>query len=81
MGDFLGGLIVLLVALVMIPIIFFIVLVALALAGVGIVIGLIATVLGIAIQAVVWAAPLIVVFGLIWLIFGGRSNSREVARN
>ena len=81
MGDFLAGLIVLLVALVLIPIIFFIVLVALALAGVGIVIGLIATVLGIAIQAIVWAAPLIVVFGLIWLIFGGRGRGREVARS
>jgi hypothetical protein len=78
MGDLLGGLIVLLVALVLIPVIFFIVLVALAFAGVGILIGLIATVLGLAIQAVVWAAPLIVVFGLIWLIFGGRR--REVAR-
>ena len=81
MGDFLAGLIVLLVALVLIPIIFFIVLVALALAGVGIVVGLIATVLGVAIQAVVWAAPLFVVFGLLWLIFGGRSNRREVARS
>lgn len=80
MGDLLGGLIVLLVALVLIPVIFFIVLVALALAGVGIMIGLIATVLGVAIQAVIWAAPLIVIFGLIWLVFGGRSSSREVAR-
>ena len=79
MGDLLGGLIVLLVSLVLIPVVFFIVLVALALAGVGMVIGLIATVLGLAIHAVVWAAPLIVVFGLIWLIFGGRR--RDVARS
>lgn len=80
MGDILGGLIVLLVALVLLPVIFFIVLVGLALAGVGIMIGLIATVLGVAIQAVVWAAPFILVFGLIWLIFGG-GRSREVARS
>ena len=79
MGDLLGGLIVLLVSLVLIPVVFFIVLVALALAGVGMVIGLIATVLGLAIHAVVWAAPLIVVFGLIWLIFGGRR--RDVVRS
>jgi hypothetical protein len=79
MGDLLGGLIVLLVTVVLIPVIFFVVLVALALAGVGIVVGLIATVLGLAIHAIVWAAPLIVVFGLIWLIFGGRR--RDVARS
>ena len=78
MGDLLGGLIVLLVTLVLIPIIFFIVLVALALAGVGIVIGLIATVLGLAIHLVFWAAPLLIVFGLIWLVFGGRR--REAVR-
>ena len=78
MGDLIGGLVVLLVALVLIPVIFFIVLVGLALAGVGIVIGLIAAVLSIAIHAVFWAAPLILVFGLIWLVFGGRR--REVAR-
>jgi hypothetical protein len=78
MGDLIGGLIVLLVALVLIPVIFFIVLVALALAGVGMVIGLIAAVLSIAIHLVFWAAPLILVFGLIWLVFGGRR--REVAR-
>jgi len=53
--------------------------VALAMAGVGLAIGLIATVLGLAIHAVIWAAPLIVVFGLIWLIFGGRR--RDVARS
>ena len=79
MGDLLGGLIVLLITLVLIPVIFFIVVVALAMAGVGLAIGLIATVLGLAIHAVIWAAPLIVVFGLIWLIFGGRR--RDVARS
>jgi len=78
MGDLLGGLIALLVGLIMIPIIFFIVLVALAMAGVGIFVGLIAAVLGLAIHLVVWAAPFIVVFGLIWLVFGGRR--RDVVR-
>ncbi|MBI1212783.1 MAG: hypothetical protein GC190_15070 [Alphaproteobacteria bacterium] len=78
MGDLLGGLIVLLVSLVLIPVIFLIVLLALALAGAGILVGLIAAVFGIAVHLVIWAAPLIVVFGLIWLIFGGRR--REVAR-
>jgi hypothetical protein len=79
MGDLLGGLIVLLVALILIPLIFFIVLVVLALAGVGIVVGLMAAVLGILIEALVWAAPLLIIFGLIWLVFGGRR--REVARS
>ena len=78
MGDLLAGLIVALVALVLIPVIFFIALVGLALAGVGIVIGLIAAVLSLAIHAVFWAAPLLLVFGLIWLVFGGRR--REVVR-
>ena len=78
MGDLLGGLIVLLVSLVLIPVIFFIVLVALAFAGVAVFVGLIATVLGLAIHAVFWAAPLILVFGLIWLIFGG-GRRRDVA--
>jgi hypothetical protein len=80
MGDLLGGLIVLLITLVLIPVIFFIVVVALALAGVGIMVGLVATVLGIAIHAIIWAAPLIVVFGLIWLIFGG-GRRRDVVRS
>ena len=79
MGDLLGGLIVLLVTLVLIPVIFFVVLIALAMAGVGLAIGLIFTVLGLAIHAVIWAAPFIVVFGLIWLIFGGRR--RDVVRS
>jgi len=78
MGDLLAGLIVALVALVLIPVIFFIALIGLALAGVGIVIGLIAAVLSLAIHAVFWAAPLLLVFGLIWLVFGGRR--REVVR-
>ena len=78
MGDLLAGLIVALVALVLIPVIFFIALIGLALAGVGIVIGLIAAVLSLAIHAVFWAAPLLLVFGLIWLVFGGRRH--EVVR-
>ena len=78
MGDLLAGLIVALVALVLIPVIFFIALIGLALAGVGIVIGLIAAVLSLAIHAVFWAAPLLLVFGLIWLVFGGQR--REVVR-
>jgi hypothetical protein len=74
MGDLLGGLIVLLVALAMIPVILFVILVGLLAAGVGIAIALIAAVLHI----VFWAMPLLIVFGLIWLVFGGRR--REPAR-
>ena len=79
MGDLLGGLIVLLISLVLIPVVLFIFLVAMAAAGVGIAIAVIATLFGVAVHLIVWAAPLIVVFGLIWLIFGGRR--REVARS
>ena len=74
MGDLLGGLIVLLVALAMIPVILFVILVGLLAAGVGIAIALIAAVLHI----VFWAMPLLIVFGLVWLVFGGRR--REPAR-
>ncbi len=74
MGDLLGGLIVLVVALAMIPVILFVVLVGLLAAGVGIAIALIAAVL----HLVFWAMPLLIVFGLVWLVFGGRR--REPAR-
>lgn len=74
MGDLLGGLIVLLVALAMIPVILFVILVGLLAAGVGIAIALIAAVL----HLVFWAMPLLIVFGLVWLVFGGRR--REPAR-
>ena len=72
MGDLIGGLIVLLVALIVVPIV---VMAALVIAGIAIA----ATLIGIVIHLVFWAMPLLIIFGLIWLIFGGRR--REVARS
>jgi hypothetical protein len=70
MGDLLAGLIVALIFLAMIPVIVFIILIGLFAAGVGIAIAIISMVL----HLVFWAAPLLIVLGLIWLVFGGRRH-------
>ncbi len=70
MGDLFGGLIVALIALAMIPVILFVILVGLLAAGVGIALA----VVGLVLHLVFWAMPLLIVFGLIWLIFGGRGH-------
>ncbi len=80
MGDLLGGLIALLVMALLLPVILLVILMGLMMAGVGLAVGLFFTVLGIAIHLFVWAAPFLLVFGLIYLIFRP-SPKRELARH
>jgi hypothetical protein len=80
MGDFLGALIALLVILLIAPIVILAVLVALGFAAIGVAIGLAFTILGLAIQFLIWAAPFLLVFGLLYLIFRPSSSKRELAR-
>lgn len=80
MGDVLGALIAVLVFLLIAPIVIFAVLVALGFAAVGVAIGLAFTVLGLVIELLVWAAPVLLVFGLIYLIFRPSSAKRDLAR-
>jgi hypothetical protein len=79
MGGLLGALIALLVFLLIAPIVILAVLVALGLTALGIALAIAFTILGIVIELLVWAAPFLLVFGLIYLIFR-KSPSREVAR-
>lgn len=74
MGDLLGGLIVLLISVALIPVVLFVILIGLVAAGVGIA----AAIIGLVLHLVFWAMPLLIVFFLVWLIFGGRR--REPAR-
>ena len=78
MGDIIGGLIALFVLLLIIPLVFFIVLVALAAAGVGIALGILAALIGVALHLFFWALPALIVIGLLWLIFRP-SGGREIA--
>jgi hypothetical protein len=77
MGEFLGGLIALFIWLLIIPIVIVVVLFALALAGLGIALSLAFTILGLVIQLLVWAAPLLLVLGLIYLIFRPSQPARR----
>lgn len=80
MGDLLGAIIALFVFLLIAPIVILAVLVAFGFAAIGVAIGLAFTILGLAIQFLVWAAPFLLVFGLIYLIFRPSSSKRELAR-
>ena len=79
MGDLLGGLIALFVFLLIAPIVIIAVLVSLGFAAVGVLIGLAFSILGLAIHLLVWAAPFLLVFGLIYMVFRP-SPKREIAR-
>ena len=79
MGDLIGGLIALLVMALILPIVLLAILFGLMMAGVGLAAAIFFTVLGIAIHLFVWAAPFLLVFGLIYLIFRP-SPKRELAR-
>jgi hypothetical protein len=79
MGDLLGALIAFLVLLMIAPIVIFAVVVGLGFAAIGVAISLAFTILGIAIHLLVWAAPFLLVFGLIYLIFRP-SPKRDLAR-
>ena len=80
MGDLIGGLIALLVMALLLPVILLAILFGLMLAGIGLATSLFFTILGLAIQLFVWAAPFLLVFGLIYLIFRP-SPKRELARH
>jgi hypothetical protein len=80
MGDFFGALIAFLIFLLIAPIVILALLAAFGLAAVGVVIGLAFAILGIVIELLVHAAPLLLVAGLIYLVFFRKSPSREVAR-
>jgi hypothetical protein len=80
MGDFFGALIAFLIFLLIAPIVILALLAAFGLAAVGVVIGLAFAILGIVIELLVHAAPLLLVVGLIYLVFFRKSPSREVAR-
>ncbi len=80
MGDLLGALIALAVFLLIAPIVILAVLVGLGFAAIGVAIGLAFTILGLAIHILVWAAPFLLVLGLIYLIFRPSSSKRELAR-
>jgi hypothetical protein len=79
MGDLFGALIAFLVLLLVAPIVIFAVLIGLGFAAVGVAIGLAFAILGLAIELLVWAAPFLLVFGLIYLIFRP-SPKRDLAR-
>ena len=79
MGDLLGALIALFVFLLIAPIVIIAVLVGLGFAAVGVLIGLAFSILGFAIHVLVWAAPFLLVFGLIYMVFRP-SPKREIAR-
>ena len=80
MGDFFGALIAFLVFLLIAPIVILALLAAFGVAAVGVLIGLAFAILGIVIELLVNAAPLLLVAGLIYLVFFRKSPSREVAR-
>lgn len=80
MGDLFGALIAFLIFLLIAPIVILALLAAFGLAAVGVVIGLAFAILGIVIELLVHAAPLLLVAGLIYLVFFRKSPSREVAR-
>lgn len=80
MGDVLGALIALFVFLLIAPIVILAVLVGLGFAAIGVALGLAFTILGLAIHILVWAAPFLLVFGLIYLIFRPSSSKRQLAR-
>jgi hypothetical protein len=79
MGDLFGALIAFLVLLLIAPIVIFAVLIGLGFAAVGVAISVAFAILGIAIELLVWAAPFLLVFGLIYLIFRP-SPKRDLAR-
>lgn len=79
MGDLFGALIAFLVLLLIAPIVIFAVLIGLGFAAVGVAISLAFAILGLAIELLVWAAPFLLVFGLIYLIFRP-SPKRDLAR-
>ncbi len=79
MGDLFGALIAFLVLLLIAPIVIFAVLIGLGFAAVGVAISLAFAILGIAIELLVWTAPFLLVFGLIYLIFRP-SPKRDLAR-
>jgi hypothetical protein len=80
MGDLFGALIAFLVFLLIAPIVILALLVAFGFAAVGVAIGLAFALLGIVIELLVHAAPLLLIAGLIYVIFFRRSGKREVAR-
>jgi hypothetical protein len=80
MGDLIGGFIALLVGLLLLPLILLVVVLALALTVGGVMIGIAAAAVGIALHLFFWALPFILVFGLIWLVFRP-SPRRQIARH
>lgn len=80
MGDLFGALIAVLVLLLIAPIVIFAVLISLGFAAVGVAIGLAFAILGIAIELLIWAAPFLLVFGLIYWIFRPSPKRGELAR-
>jgi hypothetical protein len=79
MGDLLGGLIALFVMILLIPVILLVVVLAMAATVGGVMIGIAAAAIGIALHLFFWALPFILVFGLIWLVFRPSPN-RRIAR-
>ena len=80
MGDLIGGLIAFLVLLLIAPIVIGAVVISLGLAAVGVVLSIAFALLGIVLHLFFWAAPFLLVFGLIYLIFRP-SPKRELARH
>jgi hypothetical protein len=80
MGDLFGALIGFLVLLLIAPIVILAIVVGLGFAALGVAISIVFTILGLAIHLLFWAAPFLLVFGLIYLIFRPSSSKRELAR-
>jgi uncharacterized BrkB/YihY/UPF0761 family membrane protein len=80
MGDLLGALIGFLVLLLVAPIVIFAVVVGLGFAAIGVALSILFTVFGLAIHLLVWAAPFLLVFGLLYLVFRPSPAKRDLAR-
>jgi asparagine N-glycosylation enzyme membrane subunit Stt3 len=81
MGDLFGALIGFLVLLMIAPIVIFAIVVGLGFAAVGVALSILFTVLGLAIHLLFWAAPFLLVLGLLYLVFRPSSSKRELARH
>jgi hypothetical protein len=79
MGDLFGALVAFLVLLLIAPFVIGAIVVALGLAALGVVLSIAFAVLGLVIQLLFWAAPFLLVFGLIYLVFRP-SPKRDLAR-
>jgi hypothetical protein len=79
MGDLFGALIAFLVLLLIAPIVIGAIVIGLGLAAVSVVLSIAFAVLGIVIHLLFWAAPFLLVLGLIYLVFRP-SPKRDLAR-